>query len=175
MKGSLRFLPLALLAAVIAALIWRLATPVDTTIRSRLEGKPLPEFALAAAVPGKAALASGDFSGGGPRLLNIFASWCVPCITEVKVLKTLQQRGVAIEGIAIRDRPEDVARFLARYGDPYRRIGADPQSAVQIALGSSGVPESFVVDGRGVIRYQHVGPIEASDVPTILQKLEQAR
>jgi cytochrome c biogenesis protein CcmG/thiol:disulfide interchange protein DsbE len=107
--------------------------------------------------------------------VNVFASWCVPCITEVKVLQSLKARGVHIEGIAIRDREEDLADFLARNGDPYERIGNDMQSEVQISLGSSGVPESFVVDGKGVIRYQHIGPIEASDVPTILSKLEQAR
>jgi cytochrome c biogenesis protein CcmG/thiol:disulfide interchange protein DsbE len=82
---------------------------------------------------------------------------------------------VAIDGIAVRDRPEDVADFLARYGDPYDRIGGDAQSRVQIALGSSGVPESFIVDGTGVIRYQHIGPIEARDVPNIVAQLEQAR
>ena len=65
--------------------------------------------------------------------------------------------------------------FLARNGDPYERIGSDVQSRVQIALGSSGVPESFIVDGCGIIRYQHIGPIEASDVPMILSKVEQAR
>ena len=75
----------------------------------------------------------------------------------------------------MRDRPEDVIDFFARHGDPYERIGSDEQSEVQIALGSSGVPESFVVDGRGIVRYQHVGPIEARDVPTILSKLEEAR
>ena len=79
-----------------------------------------------------------------------------------------------IDGIAIRDREDDLADFLARNGDPYERIGNDMQSEVQISLGSSGVPESFVVDGKGVIRYQHIGPIEASDVSTILAKLEQA-
>ena len=77
-------------------------------------------------------------------------------------MQQLKASGVPIEGIAVRDTPEDVADFLARNGDPYERIGSDPQSEVQIALGSSGVPESFVVDGKGVIRYQHIGPIERS-------------
>jgi cytochrome c biogenesis protein CcmG/thiol:disulfide interchange protein DsbE len=107
--------------------------------------------------------------------LNIFASWCVPCITEVKVLQELKRRGVVIDGIAVRDRPEDVTEFLATNGDPYARIGSDEQSRIQISFGSSGVPESFIVDGRGIIRYQHIGPIEASEVPMILAKLEQAR
>ena len=71
--------------------------------------------------------------------------------------------------------PHDLADFLASNGDPYERIGSDPESKVQISLGSSGVPESFVVDGKGVIRYQQIGPIERSDVPMILSKLEQAR
>ena len=91
------------------------------------------------------------------------------------MLRQLKARGVAIDGIAVRDRPEDVAAFLARHGDPFDRIGSDERSRVQIALGSSGVPESFVIDGRGVIRYQHIGAIRESDVALILHKLERAK
>jgi cytochrome c biogenesis protein CcmG/thiol:disulfide interchange protein DsbE len=175
MSRAVRFAPLVLLLLVVAALVWRLATPSDSSVHSKLEGKPVPAFDLGPALDTKAPLSSRDLATGKPRLLNIFASWCVPCIGEVKVLKALQQRGVAIDGIAVRDRPEDLAQFLAANGDPYERIGDDPQSQVQISLGSSGVPESFVIDGRGVVRYQHIGPIEADDMPMILAKLEQAR
>ena len=175
MSRAARFAPLAVLLLVIAALVWRLATPADTTVASKLEGKPVPAFDLGPAIDSKPALSSRDLASGRPRLLNVFASWCVPCITEVKVLQQLRGQGVAIDGIAIRDRPEDLSAFLARHGDPYERIGADPQSQLQIAFGSSGVPESFVIDGRGIIRYQHIGPIEAADVPMILKQLEQAR
>lgn len=175
MSRVARFAPLALLLIVIAALVWRLATPADTTVPSRIEGKPVPAFVLPALIPAKPGLASTDLATGKPRLINIFASWCVPCATEVKVLQGLERRGVAIDGIAVRDRPADLAEFLARNGDPYERIGSDAQSQVQIALGSSGVPESFIVDGRGIVRYQHIGPIETADVPMILGKLEQAR
>jgi cytochrome c biogenesis protein CcmG/thiol:disulfide interchange protein DsbE len=171
----LRFAPLVVLLAIMVALVWRLAAPTDTNVHSTLEGKAIPAFALPAAVPGKPPLSSADLATGKPHLVNIFASWCVPCITEVKVLQTLSGKGALIEGIAVRDRPQDLAEFLASNGDPYERIGSDRQSEVQISLGSSGVPESFVVDGKGVIRYQHIGPIEASDVPAILRKLEQAR
>lgn len=174
MSRAVRFAPLAILLLIIGALVWRLATPVDTNVPSKLDGRPLPAFALPAALPSKPGFSSAELKGR-PRLVNVFASWCVPCITEVKVLQDLTRRGVAIDGIAIRDRPDDLAAFLARNGDPYERIGSDPQSQVQIALGSSGVPESFIVDGQGVIRYQHIGPIEAADVPMILAKLEQAR
>lgn len=175
MSRTLRFLPLALLAVLVAGLVWRLATPGDTAIESKLNGQKLPSFVLQPAIAAKPGLASTDLAGGEPHLLNIFASWCVPCITEAPVLGALKTRGVAIAGIAIRDRPEDVAKFLARNGDPYLRIGSDPSSKVQIALGSSGVPESFVVDGRGIIRYQHIGPIADDEVPMMLEKLAAAR
>jgi cytochrome c biogenesis protein CcmG/thiol:disulfide interchange protein DsbE len=170
----LRLTPVALLVLVLAALVWRLAHPEDTTIRSRLGGQPVPAFVLPAALPDRPGLASADLKGG-PRLVNLFASWCVPCIAEAPVLQQLKRNGVTIDGIAIRDRPEDLAAFLAAHGNPFERIGADDASRVQLALGSAGVPESFVVDGRGIIRYQHVGPIEPGDVPVILAQLEQAQ
>jgi cytochrome c biogenesis protein CcmG/thiol:disulfide interchange protein DsbE len=172
---AVRFAPLLVLAAILISLVWRLATPQDTNVHSALAGKPVPTFALAPALPGKPGLSSAELATGQPHLLNIFASWCVPCIGEVKVLQESARQGIAIDGIAIRDRPEDLARFLAENGDPYQRIGGDHESQVQIDLGSSGVPESFIVDGKGVIRYQHIGPIEQVDVPMILSKLGQAR
>ena len=175
MSRRLRFLPLFLLLGFLGLVAWRLAYPEDRTVRSRLEGQRVPAFVLPAALPDKPALTSANLATGSPRLLNIFASWCVPCIAEAPVLSELKRRGVRIDGIAIRDRREDVAAFLARHGDPFERIGADATSSVQMALGSSGVPESFVVDGRGVIRYQHVGPIMPQDVETILAELEKAR
>lgn len=174
MNRWLRLTPVALLGLLLATLVWRLSHPEDTTIRSRLAGQPVPAFALPAALPDRPGLASADLKGR-PRLVNLFASWCVPCVAEAPVLQQLQRRGVVIDGIAIRDRPEDLAAFLAATGNPFERIGADNASRVQLALGSAGVPESFVVDGRGIIRHQHVGPIEPADVPTILAQLEQAK
>jgi len=170
-----RFLPVGLLILIVAGLVWRLMNPADPAIHSQLEGKPVPSFALPAALPGKPALSSRDLAAGEPKLVNVFASWCVPCITEVGVLQQLQARGVRIEGIAVRDRPQDLAEFLARNGDPYERIGSDERSQVQLALGSSGVPESFIVDGKGIIRFQHVGAISAEDIPTLLAEMEKAR
>ena len=175
MSRALRLLPVGLLLLVVGLLVWRLAIPGETKIRSRLAGKPVPAFTLPEALPGKPTLASADLATGRPQLLNIFASWCVPCIAEARVLDRLHRRGVPIAAIAIRDRPEDVAAFLARHGDPFSRIGSDRTSQVQLALGSSGVPESFVVDGRGIIRHQHIGEIKPKDVPAILAELEKAR
>jgi len=170
-----RFLPLLVLAAFVVAVAWRLTKPADEEIRSQLVGQPVPGFALAPALPGRAGLASTELASGQPRMINVFASWCVPCIAEAPLLLELKRQGVAIDAVAVRDRPEDVAGFLAQHGDPFDRIGADPESRVQLALGSSGVPESFIVDGRGIIRYQHMGPIEPDDLPTIMREWEESK
>jgi cytochrome c biogenesis protein CcmG/thiol:disulfide interchange protein DsbE len=175
MSRAVRLAPLVLVLMLLGIFVWRLANPPAASVASRLVGKPVPQFALPEALPGKPALASADLATGQPRLLNIFASWCVPCIAEAPLLAELQRRGSSIDGIAIRDRPEDVKAFLARHGDPFDRIGGDDNSQVQLALGSSGVPETFVIDGRGIIRYHHVGPVVAADVPRLLAELDQAR
>lgn len=175
MTKWLRFLPAVLLLLIVGALVWRLANPPETAIRSEMVGKPVPQFAASQALPGKPALSSTDFTGGEPKLVNFFASWCVPCIAEAPVLADLELQGVPIAGIAVRDRPADIAEFLARHGDPFERIAADPQSKLQLAFGSAGVPETFVVDGNGIVRMQHIGPIEPDDIPDILRALESAR
>lgn len=168
-------LPLIMFALFVLAVGWRLSEPPDPTVKSRLVGQPIPAFALPAAVPGKPPLSSADLKGQGPRLVNLFASWCIPCIAEAPVLLALREQGVAIDAIAIRDAPADVAEFLSKHGDPFQRIGSDMRSQVQMSLGSSGVPESFVVDGSGIIRYQHIGPLTDADVPTLMAELEKAR
>ena len=108
-------------------------------------------------------------------MINLFASWCVPCIGEAPVLEELKQRGVKIDGIAVRDRPDALQAFLRRNGNPSDLLGSDPHSEVQLALGSSGVPETFVIDGKGVIRVQHIGPIQKSDVPRLIAEMERLR
>ena len=120
-------------------------------------------------------MSNQDFGKGEPRLLNVFASWCAPCIAEAPILTRLRQAGVKIDGVAIRDTAPALQAFLARNGDPFDRIGNDPESSIQFALGSSGVPESFVIDGRGRIVHQHVGDIKASDVPDIIAAIERAK
>jgi cytochrome c biogenesis protein CcmG/thiol:disulfide interchange protein DsbE len=112
---------------------------------------------------------------GKPRLLNIFASWCLPCKAEAPHLETLKAAGVEIDAIAIRDKPEDVAAFLAEFGNPFRRIGSDNEMAVQLMLGSSGVPETYVIDGDGTILFQHIGDIRAEHVPMLIEKVNAAK
>lgn len=168
-----RFVPILILLLFIGIAIWGLTRSSDTQVKSRMVGQPLPELAQAAALPDKPGLDSKP--GQGPRLINVFASWCVPCIAEAPLLDQLAREGVIIDGIAVRDRPRDIADFLARNGDPFARLGADPDSAAMIALGASGVPETFVVNGKGVITYQHMGPISPQDLSTLRQELEAAR
>ena len=168
-----RWLPLAFFALFALVVTWGLVHPKDDTVPSRFIGQPLPAFALPPAADGKAGLATADFKGR-PRLLNVFASWCIPCAAEAPQLSQLAAAGVEINGVAIRDRKEDLAAFLARNGNPYARIGADNLGKVQLAIGSSGVPETFVIDGKGVIRHQHIGDIRPEDVSMILGKLKEA-
>jgi cytochrome c biogenesis protein CcmG/thiol:disulfide interchange protein DsbE len=169
------WLPLALFSGFVALVLVGLFRPASREVKSALVGKPLPAFVLRQAVPERPALARADMLGGKPRLLNIFASWCVPCAAEAQQLEALRQAGVEVDGVAIRDKTPDLQRFLARNGNPYARIGADDVSAIQFAIGSSGVPESFVIDAKGVIRYQHIGDIRAEQVPMILAKLQDAQ
>ena len=169
------WVPLALFAGFLNVSALRLNNPGDSFIRSQMIGKPMPDFALQAAVPDHPPLGSADLRSGRPYLVNIFASWCVPCKAEAAQLEALKRRGIPIHGVAIRDKPEDVARFLAEWGDPFERIGADPSSRVQFLLGSSGVPETYVVDGKGVIRHQHIGVITEADVPKIAAEWEKAK
>ncbi len=175
MKRGWLWIPFLIFIGFFALVRGELANPSERTIRSRMVGKQLPMFSLAPAHAPQPGLGSANFKQGQPRLLNIFASWCIPCAAETPILLELSRQGVEINAIAIRDRPQDVARFLTRYGNPYARIGADNDSAVQLSLGSSGVPETFVVNSRGVITHQHVGDIRREDISQILAELRAAQ
>jgi cytochrome c biogenesis protein CcmG/thiol:disulfide interchange protein DsbE len=151
-----------------------LKQPQEKTIPSALIGQPMPEFTLVPALPGRPGLSSAGLRQGQPHLINIFASWCIPCRAEAPQLAELSRRGIPVDGIAVRDRPEDLAQFLGTYGDPFRSIGADVDRRVQLNLGSAGVPETFIVDGRGIIRHQHIGAITNDDMPVIIAAYEEA-
>jgi len=170
----LKWLLLALVAGLFGLFAYMLAQPKDEFVESAMIGEPIPAFDLPAAVADRPGLSSANLADGRPKLLNVFASWCVPCRAEAPNLARLEASGANIVGVAIRDRPEDVAAFLEAYGNPFSRIGKDDISAVQLSLGSSGVPETFVIDGKGVIRYQHIGDIRDSDVAVLLAELREA-
>ncbi len=161
MKGAIYLLPAALFALLIAAFVAGLGRDPGK-LPSMLIDKPLPAFALPPVRPGEAGLRSADLRGG-PRLLNVFASWCVSCRVEHPVLLALKARGVPIEGLDWKDEAADGAKYLADNGDPYGTVGNDRSGRVGIDLGVAGVPETFVVDGQGVVRYKQVGPIAPED------------
>jgi cytochrome c biogenesis protein CcmG/thiol:disulfide interchange protein DsbE len=167
--------PLLLFVGFVAAAAWRLSAPPDTSIRSRMVGRNVPTFTAASLLPGRPGLSSTDLGQGKPRLINFFASWCVPCIAEAPVLLDLQKRGVVIDAIALRDDSAAVRKFLADNGDPFTALGSDPVGEAQIAFGSSGVPESFIVDAKGVIRYQHIGPITPDQIGEVMAEWEKAQ
>ena len=116
-------------------------------------------------------LASSDLVGE-VALVNVFASWCLPCRVEHPLLMELAVTGkVALHGVNYKDKTEDARAWLDELGDPFLRIGADRDGRVGIDLGVYGVPETFVVDRTGRIRYKHVGPISQSDLEKYLLPL----
>ena len=167
--------PLCALALIAGIAVYGLIVPKDPFVHSKMVGQNLPEFDMPAATEGVVGLKAKDFADGKPRLLNIFASWCIPCRVEAPQLEALAGSGVEIYGIALRDRPQDVRAFLTEYGNPFARIGADHDMRIQLALGSSGVPETYVIGGDGKILYQHIGDIRAEDVPMLLSQIRDAR
>ncbi len=167
--------PLALFLFFAGLAGYMLTQPKDQNVPSQMIEQPLPDFALEPALEGMPGASRSDFVGGEPRLLNIWASWCLPCIAEAPHLERLKEEGVEIVGVAVRDTPQAVEGFLSRHGNPYSRIGSDDISELMLEIGASGVPETYVIDAEGNIRYQHIGDIRESDVPMLLEKLEEVR
>ena len=168
------WVPLLLFSGFLGLAAYQLTQPKDDFVHSAMIGEELPYFDLRPAMEGVQGAATTDFKDGTPRLLNIWASWCLPCIAEAPQLEQLKEQGADIVGVAIRDNPTDVMRFLSQHGNPYSRIGRDDLSEVQLGIGSSGVPETFVIDGEGIITYQHIGDIRPEHVPVLLEELRKA-
>jgi len=152
-------LPLLVLVALVA--VFALNIDRDSSlVRSVLIDKPVPQFTL----PAVAGLGVPGFDSaaltGKVSVVNVFASWCIPCRDEHPLLSALRQRtGVALYGINQKDAPENARAFLAELGNPYDAVGADAAGRVSIDWGVYGVPETFVVDADGIIVFKHVGPI----------------
>ncbi len=140
-------------------------------IPSTLIDRPVPVFDLAAPDGGRAGLSSRDLVGE-VSIVNVFGSWCIGCTVEHPLLLEIADEGVApIHGVNWKDKPEALADWLARRGDPYARIGVDADGRTAIDFGVTGAPETFIVDRQGRIRHKHVGPISRDDWETVLRPL----
>jgi len=174
-----RWLPLILFAAL-GLLLWagiRLSQERDpNAIPSPFIGKPLPAFSLPMLHEPSRTVDSASFAGT-PYLLNVFASWCPECRVEHPEFTRLARAGVIrLVGFNYKDEPQDAARWLQQFGDPYDVIVADASGRAAIDLGIYAAPETFLVDAQGIVRYKHIGALTAEVIEReILPRLEPAR
>ncbi|MGE0237846.1 MAG: DsbE family thiol:disulfide interchange protein [Parvibaculaceae bacterium] len=173
----LTVLPVAVFLGL-AALLYRGLSGDPAEVPSVLINKPVPDFVLAPVqnlnLPG---LSAADLKTGSVTLVNVWASWCVPCRTEHPLLMELAKReDVRVVGINYKDDPENARRFLTTLGIPFAAVGSDPSGRTAVDWGVYGVPESFLVDGQGVIRLKWIGPLTAEALKKdIIPKIEALR
>ncbi len=155
------FLPLAVLALCAAGLFLFLPRAADDPREGRSTLSRAPDFSLPALPAiGASGLARADLEQGQVSLVNVWASWCAPCRLEHPFLIRLRDEGeIQMTGIAYKDSPENAARFLSRFGNPFRKLGVDQTGAAALNWGIYGVPETFILDGQGRIVLRHFGPI----------------
>jgi cytochrome c biogenesis protein CcmG/thiol:disulfide interchange protein DsbE len=154
-----------------------------TRLPSALIGRPAPAVTFAAI--GELIEDGHDLQGfgvsdlatGKPIVVNFWASWCVPCVQEHPLLTTLKTKaGVDIYGVNYKDQADAARRFIGRYGNPFTRLGSDPHGRGAIEWGVYGMPETFVVNGRGQIVYKHVGALTPESIESkIIPAIEAAR
>ena len=157
MRRLLFLLPI-LIVAVLLAIFWRGLDPDrdPSALPSALIGKPMPMPVM----PGL----QGEFEllyfKGQPVLVNFFASWCLPCRAEHPLLERIaKEHGIAVIGIAYKDKPDDARRYLDELVNPYATVGLDESGRAGIEFGLTGVPETYVVDRAGIVRHRLAGPI----------------
>ena len=172
---ALVLLPATLFAALAAAFYWGLMNS-DDRLPSALIGRAVPEFDLPPIEGRDDGLSSADLQGE-VSIVNVWASWCVPCRVEMPLLVELAAQGtVPIHGINYKDAPDAALAFLDETGDPYTRIGADRSGRASIDWGVYGLPETFVIDAQGRIAYKHVGPFDRrsleQDILPVVRRLQ---
>ena len=157
-RGLIAFVPLVLVSGL-GALFWSNMDKDPSELPSALVGKPAPTFDLPP-LPGHGdGLSDALLRTGRPTLVNVFASWCVPCRIEHPMLMRLKEAGQTIYGINYKDQPAKAATLLDELGDPYTEVGVDRDGRVAIDFGVYGVPETFVIDGAGKILLRFPGPL----------------
>ncbi len=176
-------LPLAMFFGLAIMFAFALFTGDPSKLPSALIGRPAPKVDFAPpeglkvagqSVPG---FTAADLSKSDVTIVNFWASWCVPCVQEHPLLIELSKRtGVPIYGVNYKDEADNARRFIGRYGNPYKAVGVDPLGRGAIEWGVYGMPETFVVDGKGRIAYKHVGPISLGSLEErVIPAIEKAR
>lgn len=159
-----RFGPSFIVILLLALFAIGLGLGPPERLQSAYKDKPLPAFTLPPLYEGASGLDTKSLQTGAPVLLNIFASWCAPCRVEHEHLMWLAENNIPIHAINYKDTRNAAKRFLNRLGNPYRQIGFDGAGSAALNLGVYGVPETFVIDGKGRVLARHVGPLSAADV-----------
>ena len=173
MTRRLIFLLPVLIFAGIAAWFWQgLAPDRDPSlVPSVMIDKPVPDFDLPPLVSGTPGLKSGELKGH-VSLINFFASWCVPCRAEHPLLLSLaQDKHLEIDGVAYKNKPEEASGYLAELGNPYAHVVLDQPGRTAIDFGVYGVPESYLIDRQGRIRFRQVGPLTEAVIEGQLKPL----
>ncbi|MDO4697925.1 MAG: redoxin family protein [Pasteurellaceae bacterium] len=157
MKKTLLFLPLVLLLAVVLFLVMQLKNPDNVSPSEDWRGKPFPEFRLPSLTDTNTVLSKASFSNE-PFIVNVWASWCTWCIKEFPQMLDLQAKGVPIVGLTYADRPDDARNALNQWGNPFIWVIDDAQQGfLAQTLYVNSAPVSYLVDHKGVIRYQQKG------------------
>ena len=179
-RGLLTLLPLLIFGALAILFFARLFAGDASRIPSALIGQSAPPLDLPA-LDGPTGVKDADLRQGHVSVVNIFASWCVPCHEEHAILldlaadKALAAKGVRMIGVAQKDDPENIRRFLGAKGDPYSRVGVDRDGRAGIEWGVYGVPETFIVKGDGTIAFKLVGPMSAQTLASVVKpEIEKA-
>jgi len=158
------FIPLAIFAAL-AVLFWRGLSLNPNEMPSALLNKPVPPFELpvlpAPENPQGLVSANQEMLKGKVSLLNVWATWCTTCRQEHEFLNTLKAQGILIYGINYKDNGEDAQRWLAELHNPYVFSVTDEDGRLGLNLGVFGAPETYVIDKQGVVRYKHIGDVNA--------------
>ncbi len=175
-------LPLILFGALAMVFLVRLFGGDPSRLPSALIGKQVPDFKMEALPElmkdGKPmeGFSTGILYGNKVTLVNVWASWCVPCRAEHPFLMELAKRpDIQVVGLNYKDKPANARRFLGTHGNPYDRVGVDPNGRVSVDWGVYGVPETFVVDKQGVIRFKQIGPLTQDSLKRFLPQIEAAK
>jgi cytochrome c biogenesis protein CcmG/thiol:disulfide interchange protein DsbE len=174
-RFGLAILPLVVFLGLAAVLYARLGAGDAARLPSALIGQPAPSLELPGLDDAKPGLVDSDLRQGHVTLVNVFASWCQPCHVEHEFLlvlakdPALKAEGVTLVGVAQKDSPENIRRFLGAAGDPYAKVGLDSDGRAGIDWGVYGVPETFIVRGDGVIAYKVIGPISAETLESVVK------